>query len=759
MMEEGPLLKSENERAGSIWNYLEAAIFAPLSFGLIVWATTAIWARPCRLAASLECPALLLDLEPVLLALAIWAVGLLVLIVNGRRVPAVLFLSCAAVLAVGKTSAMGSDFGGRAFYVLLAWLSPLTFHFSYALLNRPPRRLGKIILGGLYGTALIAASFLLSLPAMSLDLTGGFALLRLGIRFVLVLSFAAGWGLLFRDYRNSSAVIQQRIRLTVFGTLFGASPLLLLSLIPETLRAPAFVPYEWTFPWLLLSPVSYLYSLSRSRWRRTEAAFNRAAVYYLVIIAFLGIYLVTATILGVLFERPLSHWPLGNALLGVVLLLVFAPMQRMVERLMAWILYGRQIHYAEVIGELAEQLALALDRDALRHLLLQEWPRVMRLSQVIAFLQNPAGDLALLGAYGVPEDRLEDRPVPLSGTLGNYLQRTAAPILDAAIRRDLRGAVLYGEEAVLLDLPGIAYWLPLVSGGDIQGLLLLGRRSDDSSFSTEEEHILATVAHQAAIAAHNVGLMEEIRVARQELARAHQQLLLEQDTSQRRLALELHDQGIQQLTGILFQLSRVQRGLGSPLTNGKGSPSDNILGILQNIQSEIRSLIAYLRSLTYDLHPPGLEEMGLSLALESYTNQLKRHDAIAGALLQLDIERIGPGDLPLPLATSLFRAAQEGLRNALNHAQADRIALVIRRSAGGVQLTLRDNGRGFRVPARLSELASRGHFGLVGMSERMAWAGGHMEIHSEPGAGTEITLNVPLHAWEAGGIEQDVTIR
>lgn len=751
-------MKSRSQGLDSIWKYIEAATLAPLSLGIIVWATVATWGRPCRLAVNPDCPALLLDLEPILLALAIWAIGFLVLVVNSRRVPAALFLLCAAALAAGKTSAMGNDFGGRAFYVFLAWLSPLVFHFSYALLNQPPRSLGKIALGGLYCAALIATSVFLSSPAMSLDLTGGFALLRLGIRFVLVVSFAASWGLLFRDYHNSSAVIQQRIRLTVFGTLFGASPLLLLSLIPETLRAPAFVPYEWNFPWLLLAPACYLYSLTRSRWRRTEATFNRAAVYYLIIITFLSIYLVTATILGSLLERPLSHWPLGNAILSVMLLLVFAPVQRMLARLMSWILYGRRIHYAEVIGQLAEQFALALDRDALYHLLLVEWPLAMRLPRVIAFLKNPAGVLVLLGVYGIPEGSFQDTQLPLSGTLGNYLQHTPAPVLEAGIRRALRGATLCDEEAVLLDLAGIAYWLPLVSGGELQGLLLLGCRSDDNPFSAEEEQILATVAHQAGIAAHNVSLMEELRVARREVAHAHQQLMLEQDTSQRRLALELHDQAIQQLTGILFQLNQIQRSGRHPAGGRKGSlVGDNLVDVFQSIQSEVRSLIGYLRTLTYELHPPGLEEMGLTLALESYINQVKRRGHLPSSLFKLEMERIGPSELPLPLATSLFRAAQEGLRNALEHAQPSSIRLVISQSAGHISMILQDDGKGFRVPMRLSELTSRGHFGLTGMSERIAWAGGHMEIHSELGHGTEIVLCVPLQTNQREGIDQNAT--
>ena len=91
----------------------------------------------------------------------------------------------------------------------------------------------------------------------------------------------------------------------------------------------------------------------------------------------------------------------------------------------------------------------------------------------------------------------------------------------------------------------------------------------------------------------------------------------------------------------------------------------------------------------------------------------------------------------------IFRAAQEALRNALNHAQAKTVTLCLRRSPTYITLSVIDDGCGFRVPARLSELARRGHFGLVGIAERVAWAGGELTIHSNLGTGTEVIVHVP----------------
>ncbi len=740
----GIMSKKHDKILPLIWEYFWISSLTLLTLGTIVWAGVIIWERPCRLVHASNCPPLLWDFETLLLAVGIWIIALVVQVLERRRIAATLFLLCAGALTAGKLSALDNDIGGRIFYILLSWLAPLAFHFNHALLDRPPHRLGRFIINGLYVLAGLNTLPFLFWSVMTLESRGEFLLLRLEIRLTLVLAFSLGWIVLFRDYHRSSQLVRQRIRLTVFGTLFAVVPLLLLSLLPETFGAPIYLPYEWTLPCLLLAPLSYAYSLFRRQLQKTEVTFNRLAVYYLAITILLSLYLTGATFLNYIMAGHSNYWTLVSALLGVGLVLVFAPLQRLLQRLIAWILYGGEIRYTEVVSQLAESFALALDREALRRLLLVEWPHVMRLPEVVAWLRDSDATLLLLGTRGKLGESMIDLQIPAGGHLGVYLHDTPPPIPDRRVKESFAATSLDKEEAKLLASAGIAYWLPLVSGDALQGLLLIGRRSDDDPFSSEDERILATMAHQMGIAAQNVRLTEEIRVARQELAHAHQQLLLEQDQSQRRLALELHDEGIQQLMGILFQLNKIQRDLSQVSLDESDAVKKSLTRSLQCMQDEIQSLVAFLRTLTYELHPPGLEEMGLSLALESYVNHLKDRGNLPSRLLKLDMDKIDSTDLPLPLATSLFRAAQEALRNALQHAQAKRIIIRLRSSTDRVILSVLDNGSGFRVPLRLSELTNNGHFGLVGISGRVAWAGGELKIHSQPGLGTKVIVSIPL---------------
>jgi signal transduction histidine kinase len=138
-----------------------------------------------------------------------------------------------------------------------------------------------------------------------------------------------------------------------------------------------------------------------------------------------------------------------------------------------------------------------------------------------------------------------------------------------------------------------------------------------------------------------------------------------------------------------------------------------------------------------------LEEFGLTDALESYVTRLVHEGGPNMPQIELNLDEVGTS-LPQPVATCLFRVEQEALRNALEHAQAQHITLNLRLLPSKVVLSVRDDGRGFRVPARLSELTGNHHFGLVGIAERVDLLGGQLYIRSRPGAGTKVTVQIPL---------------
>ena len=720
------------------------ALLTVFSLGLILQSSSVAWQRYCLTTTGNKvdwdlCLTSLEELIPLLVALGFLGIGLGVWLASRRRLSPIFFLLISAVLPAGLFSGSpdADDFGVRVFYLLLAWLVPVTFQFHLSLCDRPLRRAEKIILGTLYILAVFWSLPLLLWmrgPAMTQD---WFLFWRLMIRFSLVASLILAWMRLWREYlRRASLTTRRHIRLVLFGTLFGFAPLLFLSLLPETFGF-SFLPYHLTFPSLLLAPLAYTYSLFRYRLARAELALNRTAVYYLLVIALLSLYLVATALLNRLTPTVTNGSAVTNALLTVALVLLLAPLKRGFERLINWVLYGGEIAYVAVVQHLAESLSLTLDRETLRRLLLEEWAAAMRLSQCLLFLRDEDHHLFLLGTTGLENgDHLQ---LPVEGVLATYLEAVDEPVPDQQVHEALRDKPLDTDEQSLLSLEGVAFWLPLVSARDLQGLLLIGAKVGVDFFTPEDEQIFATVAHQAGIAAHNVRLMEELRASRQDLAQAHQQLLVGREQERQRIAHELHDGAVQQLLGISYQL----------VANSVEATDQK----MPALRGEILGVVSQLRGLIRELRPAGLGELGLAAALEGYVARLQREATVSVPQIMLELDQRVV--LPEPVEICLFRAAQEALRNAMQHAHAKHVHIHLRNCHEHVELEVCDDGAGFRVPARLGEFASRGHFGLVSIAERAAAVGGEFAIRSEPKAGTRLLIRVPVKSMDGKHGSQD----
>jgi signal transduction histidine kinase len=411
------------------------------------------------------------------------------------------------------------------------------------------------------------------------------------------------------------------------------------------------------------------------------------------------------------------------------------------RRLVNWIWYGGEISYARVVGRLAEALALALDRETLRRLLVDDLTALMRLSGSALLLKDGDSKLVVVGAAGFDIDDLAALCLADDGRLATLLEEMARPVSSAQARRTLAEDPLLPEEQAWLSMAGTAFWLPLISGETLQGLLLLRPRPGGDLPAVEGERILTTLAYQAGVAAHNVRLMEQVQASQEELTRAHRQLLVGREQEQRRLAHELHDSAVQQLLGISYQLVHARRAArGGDIGE---QAAGELASTLEAARQEILGVVSELRSLIGELRPAGLRELGLVAALEGHLAHLEREGGPRAPAIHLELDGSQGVSLPEPVAICLFRVAQEALRNVLKHAGARQVTVSLRLCPGEATLSVRDDGCGFRMPDRLSRLARDNHFGLAGMAERVAWAGGRLTVHSQLGAGTEVRAWIP----------------
>jgi PAS domain S-box-containing protein len=205
-------------------------------------------------------------------------------------------------------------------------------------------------------------------------------------------------------------------------------------------------------------------------------------------------------------------------------------------------------------------------------------------------------------------------------------------------------------------------------------------------------------------------------------------LLEVQETERRRIARELHDEIGQSLTAIKIQLDEVGRRANPRVPN------------LKECVRAVDQALDQVRSLSLNLHPPQLDELGLLAALRWH---LDRQATAAKLTPQFSADPL-PGRLHPDLEIACFRVAQEALTNVIRHSQAHEVSVEVRRRETELHLTIQDDGRGFDVVAAHERSMQGASMGLVGMRERTQLVGGRLECKSAPGQGTAIYAVFPL---------------
>jgi two-component system, NarL family, sensor kinase len=197
------------------------------------------------------------------------------------------------------------------------------------------------------------------------------------------------------------------------------------------------------------------------------------------------------------------------------------------------------------------------------------------------------------------------------------------------------------------------------------------------------------------------------------------------DSERRRIASDLHDGVVQELTGVSLGLAAMGRG--------SAVEPQRVL----DASSAVRGSIKSLRSLLVDIYPPNLQEEGL----ESAVGDLLGPVAARGIVVRLTVD-LGSITPDRASSTLTYRVAQEALRNVVTHSGAHHVKVDVGLVDGCLQLTVDDDGRGFSL-ATLDQRVSDGHVGLRSLAGLVEDLGGSFAVSSNPGSGTRVTLRIP----------------
>jgi signal transduction histidine kinase len=233
---------------------------------------------------------------------------------------------------------------------------------------------------------------------------------------------------------------------------------------------------------------------------------------------------------------------------------------------------------------------------------------------------------------------------------------------------------------------------------------------------------------------------DELRNSQEQLQALTNHLQTVRESEQKRIAIEIHDELGQALTGLKMGVHWLDRQLAD--TNG-ATDQGEIHDKLDELLGTIDSTVSSVRRIATELRPSILDDFGLIAAIEWQVQEFERMSAIP-CDLRTNADEI---DLDPSASTAVFRIFQETLTNVARHSHASTVDVQLTASENELVLTVMDDGVGIRP----EDLRHKRSLGLLGMRERAKLAGGRINIGPLPEGGTEVKLHVPVRIAATNG--------
>jgi two-component system sensor histidine kinase UhpB len=287
----------------------------------------------------------------------------------------------------------------------------------------------------------------------------------------------------------------------------------------------------------------------------------------------------------------------------------------------------------------------------------------------------------------------------------------------------VNGLALWLVDRALAPFPVIAAGLARIESGDLAHRLPAFAGFEAGAMGSAFNRMAQAV--QDKVAAERKARDAELKLEeRRELARIVDQRLEEE---RRAIAHELHDEFGQSVTAI--------RALAQAIAVQAGARDSTTRDTAELISGEAARLYDNMHGLIPRLTPLALDTLGLAGTLENLVRDWQRRFPSVA----LDLRQEIPSDLGPSVALAIYRVVQEGLINALRHAQATRVEVAVSADAQRIAVSVRDDGVG--LPA---DWARAGHFGLRGLAERVAQLGGTFSVANGAAGGVELGAAIPL---------------
>ncbi len=316
---------------------------------------------------------------------------------------------------------------------------------------------------------------------------------------------------------------------------------------------------------------------------------------------------------------------------------------------------------------------------------------------------------------------LENATKLLPVALINYVIRSQEEVIlsDAAKDNDYQQ-----DPYILAKAPKSIMGLPLLYQGKLVGVAYLENSLTNNVFDLNKTEVLKLLSSQAAISLHNASLVKELKLSRQRVNQAAEQV-------RQKIAEDMHG-------GLQTKLFKVWHKL-SQLTN-RAESGNNVRTELEESCAELENIREKeVRGLSHRLHPLNVK-IGLMVAiyslLDNFPKSIKLNLKVDEAIETLD--DLQSNEFPMELRLNIYRILEEALLNVQKHADASLVNIVIAQKESNIYLKVRDNGKGFNVST-----VTRG-LGLHSIEDRVDLLEGKWYLESFSGKGTTLEVYLPL---------------
>lgn len=373
---------------------------------------------------------------------------------------------------------------------------------------------------------------------------------------------------------------------------------------------------------------------------------------------------------------------------------------------------SRWIRQLEYLGEIGNALAAELELPRVLELIVSRLRRVVGARLATLILPRADGMLVVVAADGERAERILGLTMRSDASkAGSVMARRRSERVDAVMDDPE-----FDQSAIRAIGSVSALFVPLLVKDRAIGVLAVhDREGRDRRFLDSDVRLAEMFAERAAVA---------IDLSRRVERESIQTMVRAQEQERGRFARELHDETGQALTAILLGLRSVT----------DAQTREELEEAVEGLRELAVSALEEVRRLAFELRPKALDDFGLAAALEHLVEGVRR----SGLAVELEASA---DRLDAEVETTVYRMVQEALTNVVKHAEASQVSIVVARRGEEVRIVIEDDGRGF-APAAIDD----DRFGLVAMRQRIALAGGTLEVHSEPGRGTTLRAVLPAQA-------------